>query len=554
MRFACVCLLFLVVGEARIGETNSAFSIQDNSPDYWKLQAHLLTEDVLKDAIDLASLDRALLFGRLAEIWWSQDVERARILLQKAIAEVESRSADDNKSDRLRRNSVLTTLLTIAAPLDERYTDQLTEMLKPRAGKPIDQEASESATALAQAALTVLDVDPTRAAALGSASLRAGRSRSLANVLSRLRLRRKALGDALFNEALMTAAGGSDGELLTSLIIIAFNGPAPSDDLRRSVVVAIEREFVGNSRQTAVNRGCSLAPTIAPLLGEFDRVLPQSAATIRGGLIRCQKSHNPSSDATVDRILNNERVETVSDLLDAANKARTIDDRVLFLGRAANLAAQQGNFEQAVTILDGIAEEERKALGDVWSDWRWDFAASAAVARLKADDRYGMEKIIASSPVNLRAFVQVAVAEALADYGDTAGAVELLEAARKAFLKLDDMPNMFDWYISLLGRYAKLAPKEGPQVFRDFVTVNNRARSHANEKSEPRSDTLQPLKLPASVVQIDLPIMKDASSALAPLSMRVRARLGLVKSLLESARADSRANPKQKRHHIQNKL
>jgi hypothetical protein len=72
MRFACVCLLFFVVGEARI-ETNSAFSIQDNSPDYWKLQAHLLTEDVLKDSIDLASLQRSLLFGRLAEIWCSQD-------------------------------------------------------------------------------------------------------------------------------------------------------------------------------------------------------------------------------------------------------------------------------------------------------------------------------------------------------------------------------------------------------------------------------------------------------------------------------------------------
>lgn len=194
MRFASVCLLFFIVGAARIPETNTAFSIQDNSPDYWKLQAHLLTEDVQKDAIDLASLDRALLFGRLAEIWWSQDVERARTLLQKAVAEVQSRSSEDNKNDRLRHISVLTTLLTIAAPLDERYTDQLTEMLKSRAGKPTDQEANDSATALAQAALTVMDVDPTRAAALGSASLRAGRSRSLANVLSRLRLRNKDLG------------------------------------------------------------------------------------------------------------------------------------------------------------------------------------------------------------------------------------------------------------------------------------------------------------------------------------------------------------------------
>lgn len=543
MRFACVCLLFLVIGTARITETSTAFSIQYSSPHYWKLEAHLLTEDVLKDAIDLASLDRALLFGRLAEIWWPQDVERARTLLQKAIAEVESRSANDNKSDRLRRNSVLTTLLTIAAPLDERSTDKLTEMLKSRAGKPTDQEGNDTATALAQAALTVLDVDPTRAAALGSASLRAGRSRSLASVLSRLRLRNKALGDALFNEALITAAARSDGELLTSLMLIAFNGPTPSDDLRRSVVVAIEREFVGNSRQTAANGGCSRASTIAPLLSEFDRLLPHSAATIRGGLMRCQKNHNPSSDATVDRVLNNERVNTVSDLLDSAGKASTIDDRALFLGRAAYLAAQQGNFEQALTILDGLTEEERKALGDV-SNWRWDFAASAAVARLKAGDRHGMEKIIASSPVNLRAFVQVAVAEGLADYGDMAGAVELLDAARKAFLKLDDLPNRSEWYLSLLDLYGKLAPKESAQVFREFVTVNNRARAHANERSDPRSDTLQPLKLPASVVQIDLPIMKEASSALAPLSMRVRARLGLVKSLLESARADSRRNPK----------
>jgi hypothetical protein len=544
MPLACACLLFLVVSAAPITKTNTAFSIQDNSSDYWKLQAHILTEDVRKDAIDLATLDRALLFGRLAEIWWPQDVERARTLLQKAIVEVESSSAEDNKSDRLRINSVLATLLTIAAPLDERFTDQLTEMLKSRAGKPTNQELNDTATALAQAALTVLDVDPTRAAALGSASLRAGRSRKIANVLARLRLRNKALGDALFNEALVTAAARSDRELLTSLTLIAFNSPATSDDLRRSVVMAIEREFVGNSRQTAVNGGCSLAPIIAPLLTEFERTLPQSAATIRGGLMRCQKSHNPSSDATVDRILDNERVKTVSDLLDAAGKARTIDDRVLFLGRAVYLAAQQGNFEQALTILDGLSEDERKALGDAWSNWRWDFAASAAVAKLKADDRHGMEKIIASSPVSLRGFVQVAVAEGLADYGDTAGAVELLEAARKAFLKLDDMPNMFDWYMSLLGRYAKLAPKEGPQVFREFVTVNNRVRAHADQKPEPRSDTLQPLKLPASVVESDLSIMKEASSALTPLSMRVRARLGLVKSFLELARADNRATPK----------
>src|ERR1043165_2467354 len=64
-------------------------SPQSASQQYWTLQAQVVTDAVLKDAIDLAPLDRALLFGRLAEIWRLKDTSRAPALLQKAITEIE---------------------------------------------------------------------------------------------------------------------------------------------------------------------------------------------------------------------------------------------------------------------------------------------------------------------------------------------------------------------------------------------------------------------------------------------------------------------------------
>jgi tetratricopeptide (TPR) repeat protein len=515
-------------------------SPQSASQQYWTLQAQVVTDAVLKDAIDLAPLDRALLFGRLAEIWRLKDTSRAQALLQKAITEIEFNPNAESDVDRSKRLSVLTALLTTAAPFDERLTQQLTDLLKSGDDKPGRFDANDTADALAKAALAVLDVDPNRAAALGSASLRAGRSTSFPSLLSRLRSRNQALGAALFDQALVTAGTRKDRDLLASLILIALNGPAPTDETRRTMIRTIEHEFLGGSGEANPNRGCSLATIIAPLLVEFDRLLPQSSANIRRGLIGCQKISS-SSDATVERVLDNQPVKTVSDLLDAAGKARTIGDKALLLGRAANLAAQQKKFEQALEILDGLSEEQREALGDVWSDWRWDFAASAAVAKLKADDRQGMEKIISSTPTDLQAFVRVAVSQELADYGDTARAIELLEAARKSFLKSDDIPNVFDWYMSLLSRYGKIAPKEGPEVFREFVTVNNRTKPKPNEMPAVR-ENLQPLKLPASVVQVDFVQMKDAASALDSRVMRIRARLGLIKSLLESASADTRAN------------
>ncbi|HKG96207.1 MAG TPA: hypothetical protein VKA97_00215, partial [Pyrinomonadaceae bacterium] len=353
----------------------------------------------------------------------------------------------------------------------------LAELLSSTDVKPSDEDVAQNSNALVKAALNLVQSDPQRAAALGSASLRLGKSFSFPSLVARLRAQNEKLGDALFNEALTVASIRSEIELLGSLTIIAFNASSPGGELRKSSVIALSKQFLGSEQNASANRGCSLAPVLVPLLEHFDKAEPQAASLIRSGLIRCRKLQSSSSSSSVDNATDDLPLKTVDNLIEAANKASKIEDKVDYLSRAAYLAAQQRNFIRSLGILDGFTEEERKQLGSVWDNWRWEFASSAALGYLKQGDRYGMNKIITTTPSHLRAFVQLSVAEELAN-SDTAGAIELLEASRKAFKS--DARDLFDWYLSLLRRFARLAPSESTAVFREFVISINRSSQPEN--------------------------------------------------------------------------
>ncbi|MBA3354895.1 MAG: hypothetical protein H0U18_02930 [Pyrinomonadaceae bacterium] len=134
------------------------------------------------------------------------------------------------------------------------------------------------------------------------------------------------------------------------------------------------------------------------------------------------------------------------------------------MARAVNLAVQEEKFDQAIVILDGFNEQEREQLNSAWEDWRWEYASLAAIARLKNDDRYGMNRIIASTPDNLRSFVQIAIANELAARGDRNGTIEFLEEGRKGLARLN-RPDLVDWRLSLTRRYLEIMPQEAPHFF-----------------------------------------------------------------------------------------
>jgi hypothetical protein len=185
----------------------------------------------------------------------------------------------ESSGDHQKRLSSLRVLLGIAAPLDARSCNRLAELLSSTDVKPSNEDVAQNSNALVKAALNLVQSDPQRAAALGSASLRLGKSLSFPSLVARLRAQNEKLGDTLFNEALTVASMRSDIELLGSLTIIAFNASSPASELRKSSVIAISRLFLGSEQNAPANRGCSLAPVLVPLLG------PRRGKTDRGSNI-----------------------------------------------------------------------------------------------------------------------------------------------------------------------------------------------------------------------------------------------------------------------------
>ena len=524
--FLC-CLISI----PQLGVANEMVQERSKPEEFWLLQARLITDDILKETTRLSRSDQSLLRVGLAATWWQHDRQAATSWLKKAIDEAEPPSDAETKEDQRRRLATLRALLAIVAPLDQNSSNRIISLLTPDDVKTSFEDGSENATALVQAALNLVETDPARAAALGSASLRIGKSLRFPSLLSRLRARNRALGDSLFLEALSSPRLNSD--FLASLTLVAFNGPAPSDELRKQILLAVSREFVGTLRNDAnANRGCSLASVLTPLVEQFDQLLPQAASTVRSGLIRCRKAQPASmGEAASD----DQRLKTVDDFLEIANKASTTEDRVDYLARAAYLAAQENNFLRALSILDDFTEEERRELKSTWDNWRWDFASSAAIVKLKQGDRHGMTKIIGATPAALRAFVQIAVAEELANYGDAAGAIELLDASRKGLLKIEGA-NVLDWYLSLLRRYATLKPSEGPEVFREFVQAVNKTQPNDGLTEQAR---LSPIDLPTALIQADVLTLKELTSSIQDSLVRTRARLGFVKASLALGRPDN---------------
>ncbi|MCU1265236.1 MAG: hypothetical protein JWM21_1554 [Acidobacteria bacterium] len=517
------------------------FAQQDKkSEDFWLLQARVFTDYLLSDAARLDRFDRPVMLGQLAAIWWKDDQEHAQVWVQKAIHDLENGASYESQPDRRRRLAAARALLKITARMDKVSSDHLASLFMSETNPNSGADDRENANSLAGAALEVLERDPQQALELGLASLRAGRCSQFTALLWNLRARDIALGDVLFIAALKVAQAAADQDLLTSLAAVAFNGPAPLDELRRNVLSVMAPFLLAAPGATGDGAsGCRLAAITEPLLGQFDRLLPEKAPFVRNSVARCLR---PSRDSTEPAPASPPK--TVEELLQAADKAADVSERASYRGRAAYLASQQEDFDRALQILDGFSEEERRELDGTWENWRWDFASSAAIAHLKKADRYGADKIITSTPAALRAFVQISVANAMADNGDQGTAIRYLNEGRQGLQKVD-ADDAVDWYLSLLRRYESLAPNEGPAVFHELIEVMNHRdepKPSGETKNSGSYSSMAPMKLPAFLLQRDVNGVRETVSLIESSAARASARLGLLNSSLELWRKETAAN------------
>ena len=538
--------------------TSSPAQLENRPADAWLIRAQALTDELMADAVALDTLDRSLLWGRLGQIWWKNDSTKARAWIQKALDTVESVSDQDKPEARRRKINTDRALLSIIGPLDRKYSDRLTTLLASDSNQTSKDERNGNAEAFANTGLMVVETDPELAAQLGAASLRTGRTNLLAILMQRLRSRESKLADALFNQSLTVARGAYDPQLLSILASVAFpttldpyaKVPAPPDELCMALLEVIAAELqraTGSSADTS--DACELAQIATPLMGQFDRLLPQGVGVVQSTVSACRRQLNEPSRPQTEDTTREQPLKSVSDLLDAAKEAKSSEVRLRYLARAVQMAAHNKEYERAIVILDGMSAEDREQIGKPWKNWRWEYASGAAYVYFKRQNVSMVNKIVEDTPADIRPLAQIYLANQVVADGDQEFAFKIFDEARQGLAKADlSNAAKAGRYLEIARQYVKIQPTESVNALREAVKSLNRIEplNGGDASDASRGDArpgLPPIEMPAAFLEIDdLGTRQAVSGIQAPL-MRSQLRLGLLIASLERGNELKRTAP-----------
>lgn len=509
-----------------------------------------VTDDLTKDAPSIPPHQRAVLWSQLGDLLWKDDQRHALQMLKNAVEELESAAKQkgglvaDRRPDKGQLVEAAQIVLRASSARDRQLSERLIELLAAlteELRKGGDASRSNStAEALVGSALLLLEKDPARAAALGSASLRYGESMRFPQFLAGLRRQNSRLADGLFEEALGAAQAAQSVNRLTALTYVAFpalydpsfKGEAPPAKWRTSLLRAIA---AGVMREDSEGRNCGYASLMARLLAEVDGLLPQQAGPLRATLARCE-----AKSLRVEEALSPAPLKTVDDYLSAAAKAPTLERRVFTLVRAAGLAAQQGDFQKGLSILDNLTSEERQSLGDAWEPMLREMLVEAAFFYYTKDDFSSVEKVISSAPEQSRPFVELDLARRLVESkkGDAAFIRGRLAAVRQSLAKVEE-PGfwLYFHYMTMARLYAAVDPQEVAPVLREAVKMINRTAEATKSRDQSAEEQaaaapLTPLEFPAELFETYAEDMVQIISTIEPPVIRARARLYVLASLL----------------------
>src|SRR6185437_15976276 len=237
-------LILLVLPCSLFAQRSKPVPQTDNADELWRVRSQTITDDVLKDASNLSSFRRALVWSKLAELWWLQDQRRARTWITNAIEVVEQAPNRESPQERQQRLGTARLLLETASRLDQKLSQRLITLVSDVDKSTSKDDRDGSATSLMHAAIAVAERDPKRAAELGAQALRVGVPSDIDNLLFVLRRRDQKLADNLFEQALNVARQTETPTLLDSLTYAAFPKergvgwpmPVPPDNLKAELL------------------------------------------------------------------------------------------------------------------------------------------------------------------------------------------------------------------------------------------------------------------------------------------------------------------------------
>jgi len=523
----------------------------DNAEELWRVRAQTITDDVLKDASSFNSLRRALVLGKLAELWWLQDPRRARTWIASAVEVVEQVPNRESAQERQQRMGTAKFLLGLASRLDDKLSKRLITLVSDVDESTPASDRDGTASSLIHAAIGISERDPKRAAELGAQALRIGSSGDITDLLFVLRGRDVKLADGLFIQALNAARKEESPTLLDALTYAAFPAqkgvrgpmPTPPDNLRVELL-KLQLAFLSahtNEFQDGLSFCWAVSGFVVPVLPEFDRLLPQQAFLVRQTVQKC-RAVIPNAREEIETPGSLQSLNTVDALLKASAESEISSMRTLYQYRAATIAKDHGDFERALKILDSMSDESRELMQGSWDAYRWDWAATAALDHFQNGRLVEMNLVLDAVPAKLQPFAKMAFLDRLPVKKLPEGnpAIQFLNDAATGLRKSSiSESEKVDWYFGLLKLTLRYQRSDAVAVFKEAIASLNRG---INSDAKFLETNQFANFLPASLFEMDEFAVKETLASVTNVEARTQLRLQLLRQVFGHKEAQKAQN------------
>lgn len=383
----------------------------------WQLRAETFTAKVTDSSTRLKSLDKALVYSKLANIWWVIDRDRADKFYEKAVDVIFFLTSDEINADKNVTINTVGKMLVLIADRSPKQSKRLISMIE-ASNSDSHQEDKLNADALVGFAISLVKDNPVLAAEMGILALRSGQPTAIYELYWRLCRKDRQLASRLFDAMLRSANAKPTISAASSIKLAAFpelSLPNAPDEIRSTTEQRVRAlEFLlgylvaqRNKFDTKQIGSCANdAALVAPLLSQFSTLLPAQRGTVLATVEYCQRG--TTSNSHPDPQLEDPSKVTVEALLRLAEKAEgDSDERAYYLFRAASLANDQEKFEQAIKILEGMSEAEAKSDRDLWDSLRYTAAANLAFEKIAESDYAAATAVVNKVPVGIRTFARI---------------------------------------------------------------------------------------------------------------------------------------------------
>lgn len=507
MRPACACVIFMALLTTFGGWTGFAQQ-QDSEYQLWLVRSQTLTTDLLKDATDLSSMQRAVLWAKLAQRWWREDPKQARTWITNAIEVVEQVPNKETLGERQERLETVSVVLTIVTPLDQKLGKRLLAILA--SDRSTETERGYAANALIDAAVSVVKDDPKRAAELGALAFRTGRpNNNIRQLLFPLRAQDPKLADSLFVQALTLVKQDPHSRLLNSLLYVAFPAqrdlgddiPVPPEPLRIELLQLLLDLLNANPGEDK----CRFVRWISPVFTEIERLLPKQWPVVRQAINQC-RSTAP---------------------LESVAGAKDTEVRTDYLYRAAMLAMKHKDYERALKLLDDMPKEAR---GESWELYRWQWAADGAIEHYKNRRFAEMNLMLDAVPTDFQPLAKASFIQWLPEQAgsETAVIIQILNDALKGLRRSSSIQEKYHWYFGVLRSTVKYQPADANAVLKDAIASLNQIKH-----GTPLNTTDYMRYLGPPLLEMDEFVVKDALASVTLVQTRAQLRLSLLAATLQ---------------------